>query len=233
MNKKKGYANMAMREGEMTACILNEGTLNYDKETDSITVKSELRIDDIVELDMKIDNTYDPYNIPFVRKCVQSSPSCMGLIVSQPLWQSLPIESKTIQDWAELRSNRYYRFAVVYLLRPIAVINNRYVLTSEILKEIEKAKGEQSWRKFILERAAIDSNNELHTKGINADALRGLCLEYDVERGAFHGGYEGFEILEFFLETVLKVQPTYNEEEWNKRVMELHAIKEKAKEKKE
>lgn len=138
MNKKIGYANMAMREGEMTACILNEGALNYDKETDSISVESELRIDDIVELDMKTDNTYDPYNIPFVRKCVQPSTSCMGLIVSQPLWQSLPIKLKTIRDWTELRYNRYYRFAVVYLLRPIAVVNNRYVLTSEIVKELKK-----------------------------------------------------------------------------------------------
>ena len=136
MNKKKGYVNMAMREGEMTTCILNEGTLNYDKKTDSISVESELRIDDIVELDMKTNNTYDPYNIPFVRKCTQPSTSCMGLIVSEPRWQFFPSESKTIRDWAELRNNRYYRFAVVYLLRPIAVINNHYVLTSEILKEL-------------------------------------------------------------------------------------------------
>ena len=120
MNKKKGYANMAMREGEMTTCILNEGTLNYDKKTDNISVESELRIDDTVELDMKTDNTYGPYNIPFVRKCTQPSTSCMGLIVSEPLWQSLPIESKTIRNWAELRSNRYYRFATAYLLRPMA-----------------------------------------------------------------------------------------------------------------
>lgn len=127
---------MAMREGEMTTCILNEGTLNYNKETDTISVESELRIDDIVELDMKTDNTYDPYNVPFVRKCTQPSDYSMGLIVSEPLWQFFPSESKIIRDWAELRNNRYYRFAVVYLLRPIAVINNRYVLTSEILKEL-------------------------------------------------------------------------------------------------
>ena len=140
MNKKKGYANIAMREGKMSACILNEGAMNYDKETENISVESELRIDDIVELDMKTDNTYDPYNIPFVRKCVQPSASCMGLIVSEPMWQRFPMESKTIRDWAELRNNRYYRFAVVYLLRPIAVVNNRYVLTSEILKELERER---------------------------------------------------------------------------------------------
>ena len=129
-----------MREGEMTTCILNEGALNYDKKTDSISVKSELRIDDIVELDMKTGNTYDPYNIPFVRKCTQPSASCMGLIVSQPIWQRFPAELKTIQDWRELRNKHYYRFAVMYLLHPIAVVNNRYVLTSEILKELKRGK---------------------------------------------------------------------------------------------
>ena len=62
----------------------------------------------------------------------------------------------------------------------------------------------QSWRKFIRERAAIDSSNEIRNKGINADALRGLCLEYDLEYGNYPDSvYEGFALLEFFLETVV------------------------------
>ena len=135
-----GYANIAIREGEMINCILNEGALKYDKQTDSYSPQSQIKVDDFVELDTKRDNTYDLYNIPFVRKCKQSSTFGMGVVISVPLWQALPREPKSIQDWAELRKNYYYRYAIVYLLRPIAVVNNRYLLTSQILIEYKNRK---------------------------------------------------------------------------------------------
>ena len=135
IEKRRGYVNMAIREGGMTSCILNEGALIYDKQTDSYSHKSQIKVDDFVELDTKRDNTYDLYNIPFVRKCEEPSTFSMGVVVSEPLWASLPLEPKSIQDWAELRENQYYKYAVVYLLRPIAVVNNRYLLTSRILED--------------------------------------------------------------------------------------------------
>lgn len=138
MNMKTGYRNMVMQEGEMTTCILNEGILNFDEKTNSFSLESEIGIDDVVELDMKTDNTYDQYYIPFVRKYKQPSTFDVGIVISEPLWQCLPQEPKTIRDWAEIRKNHYYRLAVVYLLRPIAMINNRYLLSSRILRKNEK-----------------------------------------------------------------------------------------------
>ena len=98
------------------------------------------------------------------------------------------------------------------------------------MKAIEKAKKGQSWRKFILERAAIDSSNEIHSKGINADALRGLCLEYDWEYGEYpESRYEGHSLLHFFLEDIIKVktEPLINENEvWHEEIRELGGGKE-------
>lgn len=99
----------------------------------------------------------------------------------------------------------------------------------EEMKAIEKAKRGQSWRKFILERAAIDSSNELHTKGINADALRGLCLEYDLSYGPLLGGrFEGFSFLCFFLEKETSINPEDKKERetWGKQIAELKKKKE-------
>ena len=101
---------------------------------------------------------------------------------------------------------------------------------------IEKAKRGQSWRKFILERAAIDSSNEIHSKGINADALRGLCLEYDLANGDYPGSvYEGFALLDFFLVRIVKTKileetekhPQDREEciAWKERLKELEGEK--------
>ena len=97
-------------------------------------------------------------------------------------------------------------------------------------KAIEKAKRGQSWRKFILERATIDSSNELHTKGINADALRGLCLEFDLKYGTYPKKYyEGLSLLVFFLQTVVKKDILVDENEtdtWEKQIAELGKEKE-------
>ena len=97
-------------------------------------------------------------------------------------------------------------------------------------KALQEVKGKQSWRKFILERAAIDSSNELHTKGINADALRGLCLEYDLEHGRYADpSYVGFSFLHFFLETVVKVKTlrgTKDHFAWEKQIVRLKEEKE-------
>ena len=95
-------------------------------------------------------------------------------------------------------------------------------------KALQKMKGEQSWRKFILERAAIDSSNEIHSKGINADALRGLCLEYDLKYHDYpESRYEGLSLLTFFLETIVKIYPNWDEDAWNKQIAELEKAKEK------
>lgn len=105
------------------------------------------------------------------------------------------------------------------------------------MKIIEKAKGKQSWRKFILERAAIDSSNEIHSKGINADALRGLCLEYDLKYGDYpESYYQGFDLLEFFLETIVGIkaiddiakhpQDRKDVIAWKERLRELEKAKE-------
>ena len=97
------------------------------------------------------------------------------------------------------------------------------------IETIEKAKRGQSWRKFILERAAIDSSNELHSKGINADALRGLCLEYDLKYGANpEKYYDGLSLLVFFFQTVAKTDILVDENEtdsWIKQIAELKKIK--------
>ena len=75
------------------------------------------------------------------------------------------------------------------------------------MKAIEKVKEGQSWHKFILKRAAIDSSNEIHSKGINVDALRELCLEYDLKYGDYpESYYQGFDLLEFFLKTVVGIK---------------------------
>ena len=72
---------------------------------------------------------------------------------------------------------------------------------------MQKSEGTQSWRKFILESAAIDSSNEIHNKGINADALRGLCLEYDVYGGPSSQTHcRGLSFLHFFLEKIVGVK---------------------------
>ena len=97
---------------------------------------------------------------------------------------------------------------------------------------IEKAKKGQSWRNFILERAAIDSSNELHTKGINADALRGLCLEFDLYYGPLPGGrFEGFSFLCFFLknETKTSINPEGKKEReaWKEQIVNLKEEKER------
>lgn len=96
---------------------------------------------------------------------------------------------------------------------------------------VEKAKRGQSWRNFILERAAIDSSNEMHSKGINADALRGLCLEYDLTYGPCNDNFfEGFALLHFFLESTTNVIIPGGKEEiaiWEMRIAELKKIKEK------
>ena len=95
---------------------------------------------------------------------------------------------------------------VTYQLIIMKTINVSFEDTE--MEAIEKAKKGQSWRKFILERAAIDSSNEIHSKGINADALRGLCLEYDLKYGDYpESYYQGFGLLEFFLKTVVGIKP--------------------------
>ena len=94
---------------------------------------------------------------------------------------------------------------------------------------IDKAKKGQSWREFILERAAIDSSNEIYSKGINADALRGLCLEYDLSSGPFPSDpYIGFALLEFFLVTVAKIKVSRGQEKyiaWEEKIEELRKAK--------
>jgi hypothetical protein len=106
------------------------------------------------------------------------------------------------------------------------------------IEAIKKAKKGQSWRKFILERAAIDSSNEIHSKGINADALRGLCLEYDLKYDDYpESVYEGFALLEFFLETVVGIKSVDDIAKhpqdrkdiiaWKERLKELGKAKEK------
>ena len=104
------------------------------------------------------------------------------------------------------------------------------------IKAIEKAKKGQSWRNFILERAAIDSSNEIHGKGINADALRGLCLEYDLKYGDYpESYYQGFDLLKFFLETVVGIKATDDKHlqdrkdfiAWKERLKELEKAKER------
>ena len=103
---------------------------------------------------------------------------------------------------------------------------------------LRETKGKQSWRKFILERAAIDSSNEIHSKGINADALRGLCLEYDLKYGDYpESYYQGFDLLEFFLETVIGIKATDDIAKhpqdrkdviaWKERLKELEKVKER------
>jgi len=104
------------------------------------------------------------------------------------------------------------------------------------MEAIERAKRGQSWRTFILERAAIDSSNEIHNKGINADALRGLCLEYDFANGRYPESiYEGFALLKFFLMAVAEVKPpqdttkhTQSRDDvlvWKERLRELGRIR--------
>lgn len=100
------------------------------------------------------------------------------------------------------------------------------------MKAIEKVKKGQSWRQFILERAAIDSSNEIHNKGVNTDALRGLCLEYDLKRDEYpESKYEGLALLYFFLETINVPLNTgfYTEGAWENQIAELKKVKEKAK----
>ena len=95
------------------------------------------------------------------------------------------------------------------------------------MEAIEKAKKEQSWRQFILERAAIDSSNEMHSKGINADALRGLCLEYDLNNHDYpESEYEGFSLLCFFLRKETQIlESEENIEMWEKQIEELEKAK--------
>lgn len=103
------------------------------------------------------------------------------------------------------------------------------------IKAMKKAKGHQSWRKFILGRAAIDSSNEIHSKGVNADALRVLCLEYDLEYDEYpESRYQGHSLLHFFLENIVKVKvgSLIDENEiWHEKVRELRGAKEKEKKK--
>jgi hypothetical protein len=130
MNKKTGYKNMSLRSGEMITCILNEGNLSRDG--DRYSVQSELHIDDFVELDIKSRNVYDGYWSPFVSKCKQNENSCVGLVVSQPRWMNLPTTSpQTSWGWDELRESNCYRLAVIYLLKPIAVLGNMYMRSEE------------------------------------------------------------------------------------------------------
>ena len=98
------------------------------------------------------------------------------------------------------------------------------------IKAIKKVKREQSWRKFILEHTAIDSSNEIHSKGINADALRGLCLEYDLNKGEYpKSTYEGYSLLAFFLEKIVKIKLPEDMILWDERLRELRKEKEKGK----
>ena len=95
---------------------------------------------------------------------------------------------------------------------------------------LQRTKGEQSWRKFILERAGIDSSNEIHSKGINADALRGLCLEYDLDNGEYpESHYQGHSLLAFFLEEIVKVKLPEDMILWDERLKELRKEKEQRK----
>ena len=59
-------------------------------------------------------------------------------------------------------------------------------------------------------------------KRINADALKDICLEYDLKyRDYPESRYEGFSILCFFLEEIIKVESCGTEEEWHKQLVEL------------
>ena len=93
------------------------------------------------------------------------------------------------------------------------------------IEAIKKAKRKQTWREFIINRAAIDSTNELRTNGINADALRGLCLEYDLNKGRYpESEYEGFSILQFYLIAELSdtdAEVSLEEKDWGKLINEL------------
>lgn len=76
----------------------------------------------------------------------------------------------------------------------------------------------------------LRENMELTTKDkkINADALRGLCLEYDLKYGTYPG-YEGLSLLVFFLQTVAKTDILKDENEtdtWKKQIAELKKKKE-------
>lgn len=112
-------------------------------------------------------------------------------------------------------------------------------LEHEIENELEAINKEigdiQPWRKFILERVAIDSSNEIYNKGINADALRGLCLEYDLAQGAHSGTrymgltfYVGLHFLQFFLNRITKTEVLLGEKEyetWKKQIAGLEKTK--------
>ena len=64
-------------------------------------------------------------------------------------------------------------------------------------------------------------------KRINADALKDICLEYDLKYHDYpESRYEGFSILCFFLEEIIKVESCGNVEGWHKQLMKLQKERE-------
>lgn len=142
----------------------------------------------------------------------------------------------------KIKGSEHLKGKVRKIGKAIAVIVNKEWIGEEVIV-IRKAELEgmdkediESWRKFIQGRAAIDSSNEIHSKGINADALRGLCLEYDMCHGPSSNTHcGGLSFLHFFLEKIVGLEISIAKKEWimwQKQIEGLEKAKkmEKAKE---
>jgi len=89
------------------------------------------------------------------------------------------------------------------------------------METLKKVKGEKTWHDFIFESAVKDSIKEIEEHGINALALRGLCLKYDLEYGPYNMEYEGYSILKFFCIEIAKVEIKGDIEDWIDRLREM------------
>lgn len=103
-------------------------------------------------------------------------------------------------------------------MKPINVI-----FEDSEMKTLKKVKGDKTWHDVIYECMTQTEVNE-----INPFALRALCLEYDLEYRAYpESQYQGYSILDFFLERKRLPSLDKNEEEWGTRLMEIAKIEKK------
>lgn len=100
----------------LSTVILNEGKMLFHAETNPETMRfsfgSEIKINDMVELDDNPANTYDACGgLPVVRFTSLRNVHAIGQIVSQPRIIRLPMHST--DNWKDCLENEWYRTAVL------------------------------------------------------------------------------------------------------------------------
>ena len=123
------YNNLTkLTHGETVYCVLNLGsfTVNGGNGCKTLVFERDICIGDSLMLDDSPKSTFKAVGMPVVSK-VKHGGAAMCVAKSAPRLQVFP-ECDSCSDLGEMLDNQWYMVCICEIIKPISVINDRYMI---------------------------------------------------------------------------------------------------------